>query len=205
MSEQIHSVVDKEIEKELAEEIKKIDELHEKLEELVKITYLTPENTVFRTTEGGFVSMEIIGGAFYPRVNMYRIFPFRAPNEYISVRDPNDKEENFRLKNVEVGIIRDLSIFDSQQAEIINTELARRYFLPEITEVTDVKEEYGYCYWKVETDAGNIRFTSRSGNNVLIPKGGYNIIVIDVDGNRYEIKDYSKLNNKVQKIIESYL
>jgi len=115
---------------------------------------------------------------------------------FISIRD---KENN------EIGIIEDILTFPENIIELFNEELNRRYFLPIIKNIYSVKEEYGYSYWNVLTDLGNKKFTIRRDNYSFINVKDNRVMVIDVDGNRYEISDYEKLDSKSYRLIELML
>ena len=186
--------IDKEIEAELLKEPEKKE--IKGLEEFANIDYLAPDKIVFTKTDGGFLMLEILGGETHKRVNIFRSFPFTNTNEFISVRDPENKE---------IGILRDLADFKGEQLDLINEDIERRYFTPAITNIISIKEEYGYCYWEVDTSAGRIRFTSRAGQGTILNISETNLLVIDVDGNRFDIPDYTILDYKSQKIIETYL
>lgn len=166
------------------------------LSEFASIRYIGPENTEFTQTSGGFISLKIEPDEFYSRINLYRIFPFSKQNEYISIRDSEGKE---------IGIIRSLKQFPAETIELFEVELNRRYFSPIISKVDSIKEEFGYSYWNVQTDAGPKRFTVQRGSNNVIPITDQRILLIDVDGNRFEIPDYRKLDEKHVKIVETIL
>src|SRR5690625_3020573 len=119
--------------------------------EFVDIHYLEPNTAQFSRTPGGFVRLTL-GDASYPRVALFRTFPFSYKEEYISVRDMDGNE---------IGMIRDLNSFPADCVAAFREELARRYFAPVVTRINDLKEEFGFAYWEVETDSGPRRFTVR--------------------------------------------
>jgi hypothetical protein len=173
----------------------------------VSIRYLDPEKTRFSQTKGGFVSVRIEPDEEYPRVNLHKAFPFTRDREYISARFISTNElgmvKDSEIK--EVGMIRKLDDFPPDQVEIIEKELGRRYFVPMIEKIRNIKEEFGYIYWEVLTSAGSRRFTTHDMNNALIPVGGTRLVLVDVDGNRFEIPDYTKIDDKHRKYIDMWL
>ena len=179
----------------MSEDILKLEE--EKLEELLKINYLTPNNSVFRKTEGGFSALTF-NGTDYGHVNLIRAFPFSAPDEFISVRKIDGKNE-------EIGIIEKLNIFDKDTVELINKQLEIRYFMPEIIKIISIKEEYGHAYWTVLTNKGTCNFTSAAGSSGAVIQLDKRVIIKDSSENRYEIKDISLLSQKELKKLELYL
>lgn len=164
----------------------------EGLSEYMDIRYLKPEECIFSRTTGGFIALKV-GEDSYKRVNLSRAFPLTYPTKYISVRD---SEMN------EIGIIEDMTVFPDDARAIMEEELERRYFTPLITAINSIKEEFGYTYWEVETDRGGRRFTVRGHENV-IPIKNNRVLIIDVDGNRFEIEDYKKLDAKSYKLLDA--
>lgn len=166
------------------------------LDQYVSIRYLHPEQCTFRRTPGGFVSMELESGEKYARVNLFRAFPFTSAEEYISVRNPEGKE---------LGMLRSIQAFPAEVVGLLEEEINRRYFAPVIREILTIKEEFGYSYWEVATHAGLCRFTVKGGTQGVIPIDESRVLVVDVDGTRYEIPDVNKLDEKSQKKLEVFL
>jgi hypothetical protein len=184
------------------EEIKEImnieneeSEASEGLAEYVEVKYLTPENASFYRTPGGVLTLEI-GTNKYPRVNLHRAFPFTLGDKYISVRDAKGKE---------VGIVKDIVDFPPETAGLLKEELERRYFTPRISRITSVKSEFGYSYWEVETDRGPRRFNIKGLSDSIIPLSDVRLLIMDIDGNRFEIEDVRKLDRRSQKHIEGMI
>lgn len=165
-----------------------------KLTEFSDIIYIKPEEISFFVTEGNLT------GAKYKdyngRINIVRIFPLNLKNEFLSVQDDDANE---------LGIIKNLDDFSYEQKCMINEELDRRYFAPEITKVIDVKEEFGNMFWTCETSSGKRSFTLRDLSNNLIHAANGGIILVDTDGNRYTSKNPAELANKAMKHLDIWL
>lgn len=174
-----------------------LEQEKQKVDRLLNMNYLTPDNATFEATPGGFVSLKT-DEETYPRVTIYRTFPFTQPNLYLSVREPDDKAR-------EIGIIQDLSQWDSATQQIIQRQLSLRYYMPAILRVYSIKEEYGYAYWSVLTDRGPCKFTISSGSSSVVRLSDNHVIVKDIDENRYEIPDLNKLTPKELKRIDLYI
>ena len=95
--------------------------------------------------------------------------------------------------------------FDADVKEIIKVELERRYYSPKIREILAVKERFGFSYWKVRTDDGTVNFTIQDTYRNLIRVGDDRAVLLDVDGNRFEIPSFEALSRKSYKKIELYL
>lgn len=174
-----------------------LQEEQEQLDKLLSVNKLTPNNSVFSETKGGFITLNL-DGEDKGMVNIICTFPFTAPSEFLSVRTADDKME-------ELGIIEELSDFDNDTVAIIKKQLEIRYFMPEILKVYSVKEEYGHTYWSVQTNKGKHKFTSHSGSSGSVIRLQNRVIIKDSDQNRYEIPDITKLTPKEMKKLDLYL
>lgn len=165
------------------------------LEAYADIKFLTPDQCTFERSDGGLLSMDL-DGETYEGISIQRGFPFSHGDDYLSVRDKDGKE---------LGMIRSVSDFGRDAQRLIASELERRYFTPTITRISRIKEEFGYAYWDVETDRGPRRFTVRGLQDSILPIGSERILIIDVDGNRFEIPDVTALDQKSFKLIDALL
>ena len=180
-------------------DLKEFDEeaLKKESEELLEMRFLTKENAEFSRTGGGFVSLKF-GEKEYSRVGVYLTFPLTEPEEYISIREADEKAK-------EIGIIEKLSELDKDQQEMIREQIKLRYFMPTITKVLDIKDEYGYAYWNVTTGFGACRFTTRMSGDAVIFLGESRLMVTDIDGNRYEIPDFYQLSVGERKKLDLFI
>ena len=150
-------------------------------------------------TAGGFVTLTVRGGEQperYERISAFRAFPLSAAGHYISLRDRECDE---------IGIVESLDDLTPEQAALVRDELDRRYFTPLIERVESLKEEFGYSYWTVDTDAGRRRFTVQSGKNNVTMVGDGRLVIVDVEGNRFEVADYTRLDRSVLRTLEGLL
>ena len=166
---------------------------------------LTPENAKFTRSAGGLISLELnVEGKQekFERVVVVRAFPITNPEEFLSVREPNTRQMG---RGKEIGMIRYMDDFDKETQAIINEELERRYFSPQITKIISMKEKFGYYYWDAETSAGMVTFILNNPfSNIRVLEDG-RIIITDIDGNCFEISDPQQLDPASYKRIEVYL
>lgn len=167
---------------------------------------LTPENAWFSPSEGGLISLRIINaeGAeeTFERVVLRRSFPISAPDEFLSVREPDTK---LKGRGSEIGMIRNINIFDKDTVALLNAELDLRYFTPTITRIISAKEKFGYNYWDVETTAGTVSMVLNNPfSNIRSLEDG-RIFIADMDGNCFIIPDPKKLDRQSYKYIEIYI
>ncbi|MBE3584378.1 MAG: DUF1854 domain-containing protein [Limnochordaceae bacterium] len=169
------------------------------LAEYVEVRYLEAQQMEFHRTPGGFLALTLQEGEAvhqYPKVSVYRCFPLSQADEFISVRDE---------KGTEIGMIRRLSQLSEFQRRLVEEELERRYFAPVVHRVVSAKEEFGYSYWEVETDRGRRRFTMRHSHENVLPVGEAEVILLDVDGNRFVIPDYRRVEPQAFRLLETIL
>ena len=162
-------------------------------EDILELRYLNKDNCSFSRTKGGFVSLSY-GDKTYDRVNVYRTFPFTKPDEYISIRETDEKLR-------EIGIIKHINDIPKNQREMLLEQLNIRYFTPIIKKIVDIKDEYGYAYFEVLTDYGVCKFTISMGGGTVVPLTDTRLLITDLDGNRFEIPDINKLSaNELKKL-----
>lgn len=167
---------------------------------------MTPENSWFSLSVGGLISLKIINAEgneeFFERVVIRRSFPVTAPDEFLSVREPDSR---IKGRGAEIGMIRNVNIFDKDTVKLINDELEVRYFTPEIKKITSAKEKFGYTYWEAETTAGNASIVLNNPFSNIRVLEDMRIFISDMDGNCFVIPDPSKLDKLSYKYIEIYI
>lgn len=173
------------------------------LRDVVAVTYITKDNAKFEK-DNDFVKMTLTAPneegisetKTYDRIFLHRAFPFDQPYSYISVLDSDSKE---------LGIIADIDSLGEDAAALLRAELDRKYYTPVIRQILSLKDKFGFSYWRVLTDEGELSFTLRDTYQSLLKVGGSRIFVNDIDGNRYEIPDIEKLDKKSYHKIELFL
>lgn len=167
---------------------------------------LTPENAWFSQSVGGLISLKIINAEGveeeFERIVLRRSFPISAPDEFLSVREPDSR---LKGRGSEIGMIRNINIFDKDTVALLNAELDLRYFTPTITRIVSAKEKFGYNYWDVETTAGTVSMVLNNPfSNIRSLEDG-RIFIADMDGNCFIIPDPKKLDRQSYKYIEIYI
>ncbi len=132
----------------------------------------------------------------YGRVILHRAFPFDRPDGIISVQ----QEDGF-----EIGIIKEISDFDEKTAQILRQSLDKKYYIPEITKIISAKDRFGFVYFKCETNSGMCDFVVRNPFGSIIRLSENRIFILDIDGNRYSIKNTAALDRKSYRKIELYI
>jgi len=171
--------------------------LKKESEELLEMRFITKDNATFARTEGGFVSLKF-GDKEYKRVGVYLTFPLTNPEEYISIREADEKAK-------EIGMVEDIKQLPKDQQEMLREQIRLRYFMPVIKKIMEIKEEYGYAYWYVETSFGTCRFTTHMSGDVVVSLSDSRLLVKDIDGNRYEIPDFYALGVQEKKKLDLFI
>ncbi len=165
------------------------------LDEAAGLSYLTPEDITFGKN-GDFPKAVLSSGKEYDRVWLHRVFPFDLTDEFISVQTKDGEE---------IGMIRRISEFDDEAAEILRCELERKYFIPKIKRILTLRERRGFSYWKVETDMGEMEISLQDTYRSITRVGEDRAFVNDIAGNRFEIESISALDRKSRKKLDIYL
>ena len=164
------------------------------LKDLSVTVWLTSQNASFFLKNGFlYIKQE---DKEEQRVFLFRQFPFELLWEFISVMTSDQQE---------IGIIKNIELFDEETKNLLYTELGRRYYAPVIQKILSVKERYGFSYWKVITAEGEVSFTLQDTFRSIVCVGENRLLLLDVNGNRFEIADVGKLDRKSYKKIELYL
>jgi hypothetical protein len=129
----------------------------------------------------------------YTEVRLTWASPLSYPGEYLSFLDGKG-HEIFMVRHPESELPED--VWAVAQAEI-----ARRYLNGVVHRILDAKSEFGSTYWRVVTDRGEKEFLTQSlQENAQWLSPSY-LLLVDVDGNRYEIPDIHALDERSRQIL----
>lgn len=163
------------------------------------ILRITPQNASF-SEKNGFLALKLTVDSEvteHDRIFLHRDFPFELLWEYISVLDADQKE---------IGLIYNISDFDTESEVLLKKELERKYYSPVIVKIESLKERYGFSYWTAVTAEGRrIEFTIQDTFRHITRIGEDKCSITDVDGNRFIIESLEALDKKSYRRIELYL
>ena len=125
-------------------------------------------------------------------VEVRRAFPLEAADRYIGF---------FLADGAELGLLENPERLDAQSQQVLHEELDKIYFRPIITHVHDIGEEFGVVFAAVDTSRGPRRLEIRGIRTSIRPLSGYRALVEDVDGNRYELRDWHLLPRVTREIL----
>ena len=163
--------------------------------EASRLMFLNAEKLRF-FRHGATLRLTIEDDRSYPKVGIVCAFPLSDRNRFFSVRDGGDNE---------IGLILNPTDLSAENQNLIDEDLQRRYFVPSVKKIVSAKERFGTVEWAVETDRGVCHFTTQNlRESVQRPAPG-RIILNDVDGNRYDIRNLDELSRESQEILFRHL
>lgn len=122
--------------------------------------------------------------------------PISHPKKLLSILDGAGKE---------ILLVAELSDLDTESQAAVEEELRRRYLTATILKIKHAKVEFGATYWDVETERGHRDMVTQSlQENAQWLKPGH-LLLIDVDGNRFEIPDVDALDKVSRQFVDRIL
>ncbi|MFP4385534.1 MAG: DUF1854 domain-containing protein [Spirochaetia bacterium] len=128
--------------------------------------------------------------------SVHGAFPLSNPGRMILLRDQKGKE---------IDILDDIHQMEKHSRRIIKEELEKSYFMPTIRNILSDSEKLGVVTFNVMTNRGEKTFEVRNVRQNIRKVGNGRMIVKDVDGNRYQIKNAFGLPPKAQEILTQYV
>ncbi len=111
----------------------------------------------------------------------------------------------FNQHGEEIGVLKAASGLDDNSLCMLREELDRAYFMPVIEAIYGIGDHLGLELWDVLTNRGRRSFEVRQPRkNVRMISPG-RIIIKDVDGNRYEVKGWQKMDKKSISLLMRHL
>jgi uncharacterized protein DUF1854 len=132
----------------------------------------------------------------YLKVGFAHAAPLSRPGRYVSLL--NGKGE-------EIVMLPDLDQLTAASRQVVERELVRRYLTSTIRRLVSLKQEFGVTYWEVETDRGIRDFVVRDLQENCIWLSEAHLLLIDVDGSRFEIPDRALLDERSQQFLDAIL
>ena len=122
-------------------------------------------------------------------------FPLSQPDHMLVLYDQEGHE---------IGLLNDVNELDEDSAAKVRELMDRSYFIPNITEVLEIEPEFDLQIWDVKTENGRRSFQVRNPRQNIIRMGPHRLVIKDVDGNRYQIKDLNALDDRDRELLLPY-
>ncbi|MYM66259.1 DUF1854 domain-containing protein [Pseudoduganella sp. FT55W] len=134
-------------------------------------------------------------GVVHEGVSPVRAFPVQAPEDGISLLNNDGKE---------VAWIDRISDLPAPIGALVSEELSGREFMPEIARINSVTSYATPCTWSVKTDRGDTEFVLR-GEEDIRRLTIDTLLITDIHGIHYLIRDLRDLDKHSKKIIDRFL
>jgi hypothetical protein len=132
----------------------------------------------------------------YPTVKLYQAWPLSHPGRHLSFQDG---------KGEEIVMVETLDELPAECRPIVEEELRRRYLTARIERIENIRTEFGVTYWQVLTNRGERDFVVQSLTESCVWLSDLHLMIVDVDGNRFEILDRAALDPYSRAQLESVL
>ena len=149
----------------------------------IELKFLDPQKITVRKIGDELVMT--VEDRSYLQVEVRRAFPLSRKNLYVTFFDMNEGE---------IGMLRDVRLMPMEMRQLVERELDQRYFTAHIRRVKSCKEEFGLFRLDVETDKGRREFYLRNLRDNILRLHPNRIILTDIYGNRFEIRDVGRLD-----------
>ncbi len=143
----------------------------------------------------GRLSARLADGTQHDAVVVVRAFPISAPDEGLSLVDADGHEL--------VWIPRPAELPDDTRA-VLEDELSRREFMPEIRGLRAVSGFITPCTWEVSTDRGDTRFVLPS-EDAIRRLSRSTLLIGDSHGIHYLVRDIAALDRNSRKLLDRFL
>lgn len=140
----------------------------------------------------GQLRMQVGEERSYPIVRICRAAPLSRPTEFIVFLDG---------KGNEICTIERLADLDPHNQRIVEHELAHRYLTARIERIASLRVEGAVSYWRVETDRGPREFVVQGMHENSHWFSDDHLLLIDVDGNRFEIASLAALDERSRMLL----
>lgn len=88
---------------------------------------------------------------------------------------------------------------------VLDSEFRRRDLTAQIVRITAARQEYGATYWTVQTDRGEREFVTQNLAENAQWYGENHLVLLDVDGNRFQCDNVEGLDAASRAYLDSIL
>jgi len=128
-------------------------------------------------------------------VKVFQCFPWSGPARFISLRDFDDNE---------VTLVENINDLDVLSRQALERALIAAGFVLEIVALESVEEDFEIRNWKVKTLQGKRTFQTLLDESMRkVPGNG--VLIEDVAGDLFYIRDPATLDKKSQKLLWAFL
>ena len=123
--------------------------------------------------------------------------PLSHPSRYLSLMNGKG-EEIITLADPE----KDLT---DESFSAVKQEIEKRYLTATVRSIISAKGEFGATYWHIESDRGERDFVTQSLQENAQWLSPTHLLLVDVDGNRFEVPNVEDLDSRSRLLLETIL
>jgi ATP-binding cassette, subfamily B, bacterial len=164
-----------------------------------RIRFLTPDTCKIHLGNLGALHVTIVGESIYGGIYTAFAFPVGTQDGFISLLQVGEK------KDIEIGVIRNLSEFPPEAIALVREATRRRYFIHTVSHIYGIYMKWNLLILDVDTDKGRVSFYMRWSQDRAVDYGKTGKVLIDVDDNRYLIPDVEALPAKEKVEFTRYI
>lgn len=154
---------------------------------------IDPANvTLFHDELMDRLRMTVIDDRSFVSVKPVWSAPLTRPNTYLAL---------LNSKGDEIMMLADPKVLSQANWKAVDRELSNRYLTAQVKRILHARQEFGASYWHVETDRGVRDFVAQSLQENAQWLTDTHLLLIDVDGNRFEITDITQLDDVSRKFL----
>ena len=101
----------------------------------------------------------------------------------------------------EIAVLRGLSRLSPASQKALESTKREHYLTPVIVKVRSLEYQFGALYWKVDTDRGPREFVIKGLSQHVRWLSDTRLILTDVDGNRFEIRNLEALDEESRDFV----
>ena len=147
-----------------------------------------------RNTQGRLV-LTTADGMQHEAVVPVRAYPISAPDRMISLVGADGHE---------LAWLDALDQLDAPARKLVEEELRRREFMPEIKRLFGVSSFATPSTWDIETDRGRASLQLKGEEDIRRMGGGV-MLIADAHGVQFMIRDVSALDRHSRKLLDRFL
>jgi len=148
--------------------------------------------TLRRNKDGALV-LTLNGQNPVSNVRVVRAAPLSHPARYITFLDQKGRE---------LYTVDRLDDLPEPERRLVEEQLAAYYLHSIIQHIYELESEFGVAYWDVETPRGRRDFVVKDVQSSITWLSPTRLLIVDVDGNRFEIPDLRALDRASQALVE---
>jgi hypothetical protein len=102
-------------------------------------------------------------------------------------------------------MVRDPAEQEEATRRVPDEELTRRYLAAVVQRMHSVRTEAGVSYFDVQTNRGRREFIVQNAHESARWLGDQRLLLLDVDGNRFEVPDLGALDRRNARLLTQVL